>query len=35
MIRRELGWEPSIRLREGMERTYRWIHDEYIRKYGD
>ncbi|MGH3992855.1 MAG: NAD-dependent epimerase/dehydratase family protein [Pseudonocardiaceae bacterium] len=35
MIRRELGWEPSIRLREGMERTYRWIHDEFIRKYGD
>jgi nucleoside-diphosphate-sugar epimerase len=35
MIRRELGWEPSIRLRDGLERTYRWIHDEYIRKYGD
>jgi GDP-D-mannose 3', 5'-epimerase len=35
MIRRELGWEPSTRLRDGMERTYRWIHDEYIRKYGD
>jgi len=35
MIRRELGWEPSIRLRDGMERTYRWIHDEYVRKYGD
>lgn len=30
----ELGWEPSIRLRDGMERTYRWIHDEYVRKYG-
>ena len=35
MIRRALGWEPSIRLRDGMERTYRWIHDEYVRKYGD
>ena len=34
-IRAELGWEPSIRLRDGMERTYRWIHDEYVRKYGD
>jgi nucleoside-diphosphate-sugar epimerase len=34
-IRAALGWEPSIRLRDGMERTYRWIHDEYIRKYGD
>ena len=34
MILRELGWEPSIRLRDGMERTYRWIHDEYVKKYG-
>ncbi len=24
-IKRELGWEPSIRLRDGMEKTYRWI----------
>ena len=23
-----LGWEPSIPLRAGMERTYRWIYDE-------
>lgn len=29
----ELGWEPSIRLRDGMEKTYRWIQDEYVRKY--
>ena len=35
MIRAALGWEPSIRLRDGMERTYRWIHDEYLRTYGD
>jgi len=28
-----LGWEPSTRLRDGMERTYRWIHDEFTRKY--
>lgn len=27
----ELGWEPSIRLRDGMEKTYHWIHDEYAR----
>jgi GDP-D-mannose 3',5'-epimerase len=25
MIRQRLGWEPSIRLRDGMEKTYRWI----------
>jgi GDP-D-mannose 3', 5'-epimerase len=35
MIRQALGWEPSIALRQGMEHTYRWIHDEYLRKYGD
>ena len=34
MLRRALAWEPSIRLRDGMERTYRWIHDEYVKKYG-
>jgi GDP-D-mannose 3', 5'-epimerase len=28
LIRGELGWEPSIRLEHGLERTYRWIHDE-------
>lgn len=31
-IKAELGWEPSIRLRNGMERTYRWIHGEYNKK---
>lgn len=28
LIRRELGWAPSIPLVEGIEPTYRWIHDE-------
>jgi len=28
MIRKQLGWQPSIRLRDGMEKTYRWIYDE-------
>jgi nucleoside-diphosphate-sugar epimerase len=28
MIRERLAWEPSIPLRIGLERTYRWIHDE-------
>jgi nucleoside-diphosphate-sugar epimerase len=28
MIKAALGWAPSIRLREGMETTYRWIYDE-------
>ena len=34
MIRQVLGWEPSIALAAGMEQTYRWIHDEYVKKYG-
>jgi nucleoside-diphosphate-sugar epimerase len=25
-----LGWQPSIRLREGLEKTYAWIYDEYL-----
>jgi nucleoside-diphosphate-sugar epimerase len=34
LIQKLLGWEPSIRLRDGMARTYAWIHDEYMAKYG-
>jgi nucleoside-diphosphate-sugar epimerase len=28
LIRQELNWEPNVRLRDGMEKTYRWIFDE-------
>jgi GDP-D-mannose 3',5'-epimerase len=28
MIMDKLGWEPSIRLRDGLEKTYRWIEHE-------
>jgi len=34
LINQVFGWEPSIRLRDGMERTYKWIYDEYLKKYG-
>ena len=27
LIKQVLGWEPSIPLRVGMEKTYRWIYD--------
>jgi nucleoside-diphosphate-sugar epimerase len=30
MICKLLGWEPNIRLRDGLEKTYRWIYDEYM-----
>jgi GDP-D-mannose 3', 5'-epimerase len=26
----KLGWEPSIRLRDGLARTYEWIHNEML-----
>lgn len=32
MIMRELGWEPSIRLRDGMAKTYEWIHGEFKKR---
>jgi nucleoside-diphosphate-sugar epimerase len=28
LIEQRLGWEPSIPLAEGLEKTYRWIYDE-------
>jgi GDP-D-mannose 3',5'-epimerase len=27
-IQKLLDWEPSIRLKDGLEKTYRWIHDQ-------
>jgi nucleoside-diphosphate-sugar epimerase len=32
-IRQLLGWEPLTRLRDGMEATYRWVHDEFVARY--
>ncbi|MEJ0000645.1 MAG: NAD-dependent epimerase/dehydratase family protein [Verrucomicrobiota bacterium] len=28
LIQKLLGWEPSVSLRDGLEKTYRWIHDD-------
>jgi GDP-D-mannose 3',5'-epimerase len=33
LIKKYLGWEPCVRLRDGMEKTYRWIYDQ-IKKPG-
>jgi len=30
LIQQHLGWAPSISLREGMAKTYAWIHDEFM-----
>lgn len=29
LIQKYLGWEPSISLRTGLEKTYAWIHEQY------
>jgi len=34
LIKKYLGWEPCIRLHDGMEKTYRWIYDEIKAKKG-
>jgi GDP-D-mannose 3',5'-epimerase len=29
-IKQYLGWEPSIRLKEGLAKTYEWIENEMM-----
>lgn len=30
LIKEKLHWAPSIRLRDGLERTYAWIYDQIV-----
>ena len=30
LIQKYLNWEPSTPLRDGLERTYAWIYDQYL-----
>jgi GDP-D-mannose 3',5'-epimerase len=30
LIRSALGWEPSVPLRQGLERTYAWVYDQML-----
>jgi GDP-D-mannose 3',5'-epimerase len=32
LIREAFGWEPSIRLREGLEKTYSWVAEQVERE---
>jgi len=32
LIQKIFGWEPSTKLRDGLERTYRWIYDQVARR---
>jgi nucleoside-diphosphate-sugar epimerase len=34
LIQQTLDWQPSISLREGLEKTYKWVYDAYLRQYG-
>ena len=33
VIQKEFGWEPSTRLRDGLELTYRWIYDQVATEF--
>ena len=30
LIQKTFDWEPNTKLRDGMEKTYRWIYDEMV-----
>jgi GDP-D-mannose 3',5'-epimerase len=32
LIRERLGWAPSVRLEEGLRRTYYWIHQQMTQR---
>lgn len=32
LIQKTLKWEPSTPLRMGLEKTYAWIYDQYLRR---
>lgn len=32
LIQSELNWAPSIALRDGMEKTYRWVYDQVVKE---
>lgn len=31
LIKSRIGWSPSIRLEDGMEKTYKWIYEQYTK----
>jgi GDP-D-mannose 3', 5'-epimerase len=32
LIKQLLKWEPNVKLRDGMDKTYRWIYDQMTKK---
>ncbi len=33
LIQKVFGWQPNTRLRDGMEKTYRWIYDQMAPRF--
>lgn len=33
LIKKEYNWEPSISLRDGLEKTYKWIYDQMVGEF--
>jgi nucleoside-diphosphate-sugar epimerase len=33
LINKVFGWEPDTKLRDGMEKTYKWIYDQMAPRY--
>src|SRR6266850_88414 len=34
LINKVFGWEPDTRLRDGLEKTYKWIYDQIAPRHG-
>ena len=35
LIQKVFGWQPDTKLRDGMEKTYRWIYDQMAPRYAN
>ncbi len=35
LILKLMGWEPGIKLRDGMRKTYDWIYGEYLKTHAE
>jgi GDP-D-mannose 3',5'-epimerase len=33
LIKKVFGWEPDTKLRDGLEKTYGWIHEQMAGRY--
>ncbi len=33
LIRQRLGWAPSVSLRDGMAKTYAWVHEQVAKRH--